>query len=806
MKCTAELRRSTSAPLAELKRSTSAPLAELRRSAPASPAAELNQRISQVLREQEGLASPDLWLLSAPTAGEDALPARPCTLREIDLLQREKVIQHYGALLSDACVAPPNPPNACLASENPLSAFLRGPEPVALAPRLQWFAPLAQAMLPSDPERYAATMELTAQLLDKEDRPPSTVGEVLYHALQSVPAYDPGLVRLLLRESFPERTFHEYDVVVAKHISNMYPKDSYERFKLNALCWRDQGLTHVLLLAATQRPELADWLPEGLCATPAGRGLGEALRALRRPTALTRLEETLRRFVGTQGPAEDPASLHVAASLDALATLMRVKSNPGRHSGHGTALCDNLDLHHPLGDAPLATAWRHWKEEAEKAFPPSLLCPNLQKRAKQRPTWGYQGLTLQLGDRATLTIAENNLEWLVPRPPLDEPLLPSFQCEWRCSAGRRLQDTLSKLGVALTCPEVTELMLGDNVWEPQQVLDIMTCPGIYRIRAEPDVSKHLDALRRRMPSSVRQEVQREVVAWRVDAPNLVVVAKEAGGMANPLTFAPHLVPKRLLRERCRVPSLSRIHLAVSSSKTELRAEPNPAQAVEQVRRSLLHYAQTRQLPQEEPGGGGAEAQAATTPHTSLSEGVLCFVMQAAPYQAQTHTGLHESQRWQKNYEDSRYAEVQQGANGARYRDWISVYADRDVIQKVKLDSHVFRVGALYSTFFPWKRGDGGLTWVPVQSSVSVPPTLLCEPKLSPASQPATLAALASSVRAKYLQDLTALPTERDGDKVERSDVSVYTDDEAQQVMLAYAPLGAERIHVIAFAIPTPGRV
>ena len=193
-------------------------------------------------------------------------------------------------------------------------------------------------------------------------------------------------------------------------------------------------------------------------------------------------------------------------------------------------------------------------------------------------------------------------------------------------------------------------------------------------------------------------------------------------------------------------------------------------------------------------------------NTSLSEGVLCFVMQAAPYQAQTHTGLHESQRWQKNYEDSRYAEVQQGSNGARYRDWISVYADRDVIQKVKLDSHVFRVGALYSTFFPWKRGDGALTWVPVQSSVSVPPTLLCEPKLSPAPLPPTLAALASSVRAKYLQDLTALPVEAEGDRVERSDVSVYTDDEAQQVMLAYAPAGAERIHVIAFAIPTPGRV
>jgi hypothetical protein len=153
---------------------------------------------------------------------------------------------------------------------------------------------------------------------------------------------------------------------------------------------------------------------------------------------------------------------------------------------------------------------------------------------------------------------------------------------------------------------------------------------------------------------------------------------------------------------------------------------------------------------------------------------------------------------------ARYAETQTATNGIRYRDWLCVYASDETIEKCKLEGHVLDITCAHQAFVPWKRQQFSTTTTTTQ--VTQPATEWCVSRSSlPLEQrilhdrpPANAAdrnisrftAFTRSVKSRLLQDLKLLPlpsANPDFYVVQRHNVSVYTDEIAQQVLVVYSP-------------------
>jgi hypothetical protein len=154
--------------------------------------------------------------------------------------------------------------------------------------------------------------------------------------------------------------------------------------------WRNQGLLHVLSVAALNMPELSDWFPPDMCSLHDDNkdacSLHECLRALSKtPRDHARI---IGDFIATQDPAS-PTSQHIALTLDRLAILMSVKSDASLESDHdlGAAL-----QHFPhLESLEPQDVWTRIKPALVRSLPPSVLRVDpvcAKKRAKQvKGTW-----------------------------------------------------------------------------------------------------------------------------------------------------------------------------------------------------------------------------------------------------------------------------------------------------------------------------------------------------------------------------------------------------------------------------------
>jgi hypothetical protein len=134
----------------------------------------------------------------------------------------------------------------------------------------------------------------------------------------------------------------------------------------------------------------------------------------------------------------------------------------------------------------------------------------------------------------------------------------------------------------------------------------------------------------------------------------------------------------------------------------------------------------------------------------------------------------------------RYSETQTGANGARFRDWVCVYASDKSVEKCRLEGHLLEIPAAYETQLVWM----GKHPVYVRSSIAVRPHLLVLPDAATPTASATtiFSEFSRSVRTRMLQDLRLLPVRLfPADTVERQNVTVYTDSDARQVLIVYAP-------------------
>lgn len=124
-------------------------------------------------------------------------------------------------------------------------------------------------------------------------------------------------------------------------------------------------------------------------------------------------------------------------------------------------------------------------------------------------------------------------------------------------------------------------------------------------------------------------------------------------------------------------------------------------------------------------------------------------------------------------------------------------------QKCRLDSHAVHADHFYSTLFPWRRDDGTTEWVAVAASVE-PQVRVLQERRTPSSGPSPErhAALLSSVKGRFMQDLKLLPLRDPAHRIERRNTSVYADRERGQVLICYAPTGDPdaRIEFLAFGL------
>ena len=148
----------------------------------------------------------------------------------------------------------------------------------------------------------------------------------------------------------------------------------------------------------------------------------------------------------------------------------------------------------------------------------------------------------------------------------------------------------------------------------------------------------------------------------------------------------------------------------------------------------------------------------------------------------------------------RYAETQTATNGIRYRDWLCVYASDETIEKCKLEGHVLDITSAHQAFVPWKRQPIASSantktneWCISRSSLPLEQRILHDrPPANPADRNISrFTAFTRSVKARLLQDLKLLPLPSSQDQdlfvVHRHNVSVYTDEAAQQVLVVYSP-------------------
>ena len=115
-----------------------------------------------------------------------------------------------------------------------------------------------------------------------------------------------------------------------------------------------------------------------------------------------------------------------------------------------------------------------------------------------------------------------------------------------------------------------------------------------------------------------------------------------------------------------------------------------------------------------------------------------------------------------------------------------MYASDKSVEKCRLEGHLLEIPAAHEAQLMWM----GQHPVYVRSSIAMRPHLLVLPDATLPTSTTTniFAEFSRSVKAKMLQDLRLLPVRQfPADTVERQNVTVYTDSDARQVLIVYAP-------------------
>ena len=154
----------------------------------------------------------------------------------------------------------------------------------------------------------------------------------------------------------------------------------------------------------------------------------------------------------------------------------------------------------------------------------------------------------------------------------------------------------------------------------------------------------------------------------------------------------------------------------------------------------------------------------------------------------------------------RYAETQRAPNGMRYRDWLCVFANEQVIEKAKLDAHVLHItGSYHEALVPWRRDAAGTTELVLTRS-SLPLEQRVMHDRAQADGPSRFTSFVRSAKARLLQDLKSLPIPQGARcHINRTNTSFYEDESAGQILLVYAPDEAERLEFVSMTLLPPAK-
>jgi hypothetical protein len=176
----------------------------------------------------------------------------------------------------------------------------------------------------------------------------------------------------------------EYELHVAHSILRMAPKSTtlddflHDHFP----AWRQRGLLHVLALAAVHMPSpTKDWrIPDS---SPLARPLATLLHALNTARAYSDATSAISTFIAAVESNPDPVAMeNFTFTLDRIAVLMRVKSNPPAFDAASHSLDHAIATHLPNPDQwpsgpptpdQLTSIWGSIKPALERALPPSML-------------------------------------------------------------------------------------------------------------------------------------------------------------------------------------------------------------------------------------------------------------------------------------------------------------------------------------------------------------------------------------------------------------------------------------------------
>lgn len=212
-----------------------------------------------------------------------------------------------------------------------------------------------------------------------------------YELAKSLPHFDRDLTAFYL--ALPITASHrEYELQIAHSIMKLHNPAELEDLHHRLSAWRNEGLVHVLSVAALNMPDFLDWFPSTECNPAAGHNNAETRSLIQCIDLLVKNPrehaQAIQLFIDSQDPAT-PTAQHIAGTLDRLAILMGVKSNATIEPDHDLAASlasfprlDTLEPH---------DLWSRIKPALEKALPPSILRvdPNsscVRKRVRKQPS------------------------------------------------------------------------------------------------------------------------------------------------------------------------------------------------------------------------------------------------------------------------------------------------------------------------------------------------------------------------------------------------------------------------------------
>ena len=107
------------------------------------------------------------------------------------------------------------------------------------------------------------------------------------------------------------------------------------------------------------------------------------------------------------------------------------------------------------------------------------------------------------------------------------------------------------------------------------------------------------------------------------------------------------------------------------------------------------------------------------------------------------------------------------------------------------------ITAFHQALTPWRRGSG-VEWVSARSSLPLEQRVLHD-RVAPGSGVSRFQAFVRSCKARLLQDIKCLPVSETR-KLERKNVSVYTDELARQLLVVYAPTGQQSLEFVCMTL------